>query len=330
MGVALQLIQPELFQSYVEQTERTYTKNYLDVDKSMPTSFLQTHSKGSDKNGYMTLKKEVFSIQLDEQHIGFTTMTYKRGLCIKTGPTIIYEKFRGMGLGPKTQEAIVTHAKTLAFRKTYGTVSENAPSVQKYMLNSGYLPECTLKKHYHNQFDEIVYGRVIRTDDRPISIKSLPLTAALKSKKIVGVDVFNYETEILNLFDKYLVKTDSDLSVAFAKTTLYPMNQFSSKPKRLFAFYKENQLVGAMVAILKRGGALKVNLVGDVGFQSTLNCLEELHQTENVNIRKVTFFLQDFYKDFKKKLIASGYIDEGIINEPYMPKVDVSVISKIL
>ncbi len=330
MGVALQLIQPEYFQSYVDQTERTYTKNYLDVDKSMPASFLQTHTKGSDKNGYMTLKKEVFSIQLEGQHIGFTTMTYKRGMCIKTGPTILFEKFRGMGLGPKTQEAIVSHAKTLAFRKTYGTVSENAPSVQKYMLNSGYKPECVLKKHYHNQFDEIVFGRVIRSEERPITLENIALTENLISKKITGIDIFNYETELLSLFDRYLVKTDQDLSIAFAKTTLYPMNQFSNKPKRLFAFYKDNQLVGAMVAILKRGGALKVNLVGDVGLQSTLDCLEELKQTEDVKIRKVTFFLQDFYKDFKSNLISQGYIDEGVIYEPYMPKVDVNVISKIL
>lgn len=91
MNLKLSLIDEKCFESYIKNTQKTYTENYLDVDNTMPESFLKTHQSGKDNNGYMTVKKEVYQIFSNEIRVGFTTLTYKRGNCIKTGPTILFE-----------------------------------------------------------------------------------------------------------------------------------------------------------------------------------------------------------------------------------------------
>ncbi len=68
---------------------------------------LKLNALGDDQNGIFTTRKEVFSIS-DETVglVSFTTLTFKIGDSAKTGPTILFEEYRGKGYGASLQELI--------------------------------------------------------------------------------------------------------------------------------------------------------------------------------------------------------------------------------
>ncbi len=142
-----------LLKKIIVKQRATYTRlvtkhigaNYQDIDDSFAEANLRIHDLGFDPSGFFTRKKEVFGIHnSNETCIGFTTLTHKSGGCVKTGPTVIFPKYRSTGYGQATRKAIEEYVLRFKARKLYCTCPETSEDTIRYLLASGMRVEAHL------------------------------------------------------------------------------------------------------------------------------------------------------------------------------------------
>src|SRR5690349_633528 len=98
--VGLRRISQENRSAYKKLVMQHISPHYEDIDEGFASGALRIHDLGYDPTGFFTTKKEVLEIlDLRKRVIGFTTLTYKSGGCVKTGPTILRKPYRGKGYG---------------------------------------------------------------------------------------------------------------------------------------------------------------------------------------------------------------------------------------
>ena len=133
---------------YKKQVMKHVGANYEGIDETFAEANLRIHDLGFDPAGFFTTRKEVLSIN-NERHvcIGFTTLTYKSGGCVKTGPTILLPQYRSRGYGQATRKAIEEHAVRLKARKLYCTCPETSEGTTRYLIASGMRVEAHLANH---------------------------------------------------------------------------------------------------------------------------------------------------------------------------------------
>ena len=92
---------------YKKQVMKHVGANYEGIDETFAEANLRIHDLGFDPAGFFTKRKEVLSINNERNVcIGFTTLTYKSGDCVKTGPTILLPRYRSRGYGQAARKAI--------------------------------------------------------------------------------------------------------------------------------------------------------------------------------------------------------------------------------
>jgi RimJ/RimL family protein N-acetyltransferase len=314
-----------------EQVLNTYSKNYGDVDSSMIQQILQSNKTKRDEFGYMTLRKELKLIIHNKKEVGFTTLTWKRGGSVKTGPTILHPDSQGKGIGPLTQLAIQDYVLKNGGRKTYGTTSTGNLRALNYMLRSGYRVEAHLEKHYHAVNDELIVGRLLR----PVSIKKKFKSYSKGTDEVkitLATDYIfkKFSKELLNLINNDLVKTDSSLLKNLERCSVFPLSDFSKKPKRCYLLLEGESLLGAIILIPKRGGAVKVNVLGRVREIDIHNVVNTKLFTGDFQYRKISIFISDIHRDLRRSLLEKEWKREGQLESPYIEGVDLTVVSKVI
>lgn len=318
-------------EDYSSNTVKTYTKNYRDVDEEMPKSFIEIHKAKNDKNGYMTLRKTIYAIIVSQTHVGFTTLTFKRGGSVKTGPTILFPSFQGKGLGPEIQREIQAFAKSSGYRKTYGTVSSNAPHVLKYMLKAGYKQECILKYQYHEEWDEIILGKILKEEapfPPPVNFGHILKNSSIENAS--RLEVLQYKEPIINLYNEYLVQVDDNFIQSLANSTSTNLSSYSNKPRRLHLIKENNFLVGVICFIPKRGGTIKINSLGASNSEALATSMKLFIENATVKFRKFTLYIPNWDERLKDSAICCDFTYEGELYEPYRPGINLLVFSKFL
>lgn len=315
-------------------TTTTYQMNYGDVDASMAEHILDSHAVGADRIGYMTLRKEVFTVLHSGQPVGFTTLTWKRGGSVKTGPTILSPDCRGKGIGPLLQLEIQRHVATVGGRKTYGTVSDSNERAQRYMLKAGYEVETRLKDHYYPGKNELIFGRLLTRSQGNTSAKTNSDGIEFSRGQLVLAgrsELLRYSTSLIALFDRHLVTADTVLTSNLASAVDKNIRHFSTKPKRVVMILDGHSLKGALVVAPKRGGAVKVNLLGNLECETILQAIAlVLPELTAAGFRKLSIFLPFPPASLSQGLAADGWILEGYLREPYKTGIDVGILSKFL
>jgi hypothetical protein len=319
---------------YQKLVARHIAPSYADIDETFAASILRIHDLGYDPAGCFTTRKDVLEVSDQRKRtIGFTTLTFKSGGCVKTGPTILFARFRSKGLGLATRRAIEQRVRPLGVRKLYCTCPEKAERVVRHLLASGMRIEAHLERHYAPTHNELVFGKLLVADEvlafQPHTPPDLPARVAAPHhfKRVTLVSDFK------RLFDS----TWSIVPYSFAKAIVrqavdHPKTHHSQKPKRLVCLCRGRHCIAAILLAPKRGGAVKgVFLRGTRHQQSLRSLLGEAHAlARRLHGRKLYFLHPALDPVVLSTLRTSGFQSEGLIRAPYRPGQDVAVLSKFL
>jgi len=333
--VRLRLIGSKNRSAYQKLVMRHISPNYGEIDKSFPASNLHIHDLGYDPTGFFTAKKEVLEIcNRRGRVIGFTTLTYKSGGCVKTGPTILFEQFRKRGYGSATRAAIEERIHRAGYRKVYATCPHTSEQVAKYLMASGMRLEAHLERHYAPTHDEFVFGKLLVADEPPAA-RAMPLGPDLSATVCdpASLDRAGLVADFAALFKR----TWSPVSLNFAREIVrqaldVKTTEKSAKPKRLVCLENRNHCVAAAVLLPKRGGAVKGLLLRGTRNAASLRTLltKSGNLAADLGGRKLYFIHPVLDATGLAILRSAGFQTEGLIRAPYRPGQDAVVISRFL
>lgn len=330
--VSLRRIAAHNREAYKRLVYAHISRNYEDIDESFAKSNLKVHDLGRDPVGFFTARKEVLEIRSDHRLVGFTTLTYKSGGCVKTGPTILLKKFQRRGYGLATRKAIEERIFPGA-RKIYCTCPDREKDVINYLLASGMRIEGHLERHYAATHNELIFGKLLVADETLPSYER----SALTSVPGVLCDPHSFERRTLvgdfaSLFGSTWSPVSRNFAQAIIKQAVKPEDEQVAKPKRLVCLENCGRCIAAIVLLAKRGGAIKgVFLRGTSHLPSLRLLLDEACYLSSDLGRKKIYFLHPLTDSSVLGLLRSaGFQSEGLIRAPYRPGQDAAVMSRFL
>jgi len=320
--------------AYEKLVLRHISRHYQGIDETFARANLKIHDLGFDPAGFFTKKKEVLAVYDPmSKCIGFTTLTYKSGGCVKTGPTLLLDRYRGRGYGQATRRAIEERVREAGARKIYCTCPESAVDTVRYLLASGMRVEAHLECHYAATHDELVFGKLVVSDEN-----SVPPVATLKLLKGEIVDPVAFQRQGLVGDIKVMFgKTWSPVSSRFVEALLSQAieqraTRHHEKPKRLVCLRTGRSCVGAIVLLPKRGGAVKGLLLRATSHEASLRKLLQaaLAEVIRLNGRKLYFLHPAADASAVVFMKSNGFRAEGLLRAPYVPGQDVVVMSRFV
>lgn len=320
---------------YRKLVTRHISPHYEEIDETFAASALKIHDLGKDPAGFFTTEKRVLEI-LDERRrvVGFTTLTYKSGGCVKTGPTVLLRPFRRRGYGLATRLAVEEYVRSADARKIYCTCPEGAETVVRYLLRSGMRIEAHLERHYAATHNELVFGKLLVADEPP-AYRPRPATRE-RPGTVCDPGSFRRRTLAAD-FAKLFERTWSHVSLPFARgivaQALDPKpRRPSSKPKRLVCLGSGGRCIAAIVLLPKRGGSVKGLFLRRTGHESSLRSLlgAACGMAARMGARKLYFLHPMFDSPVLGIIRSAGFQVEGLIRAPYRSGQDVVVISRFL
>lgn len=332
--VSLRRIADDQRDLYRKEIKTYVGPNYEEIDSSFAEANLRTHDLGHDPTGFFTLRKEVLTIlSKRNQPIGFTTLTYKRGGSVKTGPTILFKEYQNKGYGRATRTAIEDHVRSQKMRKVYCTAPQSSFEVIKYLLSSGYRVEAHLDRHYARDHGDIVFGKLIGPG---VEQQKLRKPDSDRHGKLCKPDYFEkgeLAKAIKSLFAKTWFKIDLEFAQKIVDDSLDDnASGYEEKPKWLACLSDGDICIGAAILLPKRGGAIKTLVVRGTSDRGSLKRLiksaEELAKEQSR--RKIYFLHPIADHEVIDLLIDGGYLPEGLLRAPYVDGRDVVVYSKFL
>lgn len=332
--VTLAPIKRQQRETYRRLVVRHIGANYADIDDTFPDSNLRIHDLGYDPAGFFTTGKEVLAINDSRRNcIGFTTLTYKSGGCLKTGPTILFPQYRRKGLGLATRNAIEVRARGSGVRKLYCTCPDVNLDTVRYLMSSGMRVEAHLERHYAVTHNELVFGKLLYFDGT--AVPGRPIQSQRKGE-IVPAKVFR-RPQLIRDFRSMFENTWRAVSVDFARKLITQAVDLETakqheKPKRLVCLGSEGKCIAAAVLLPKRGGAVKGILLRSTNHTSSISKLLEAALTMAVGLRgrKVYFLHPVMDSTALGMLHRAGFHAEGVLRAPYVAGQDVMVMSRFL
>lgn len=307
---------------------------YSDINKGFIDHILESHRKGVDPYGYFTLKKKVYTLFKDEEIIGFTTTTWKRGNSVKYGPTMLKEEKRGEGLGSALRKLIDSRLKYEGVRKTYSTIPETHTSAYKYLIRSDYQIEAHMRRQYHEDHDELVFGKVLHGGSPSRSL-SLSRTTCDAITFEVGSSPFdNFQNFVIKRAEPWYEEIDRNFVTSVQEAEERGLDaQHSKKGKRVFIGHQSGEIQSIAIASLKRGDAVKVSpvfttITGD-GLEKFWEQVEH-NLRETINVRKIYTHVPVLDQALISFFRTSGFSCEGLLREPYKEGIDLVFFGKLV
>lgn len=321
----------DLYKKLIDQ----YVKaSYEEIDRSFAEAILNIHDRGYDPTGFFTTNKEVLTITNPKSSvIGFTTLTYKRGGSVKTGPTVLLEEYQDQGYGQATRTEIENYVREHGRRKVYCTCPQNSFAVIRYLLTAGYRVEAHLDNHYARDHGELVFGKLVGPG---IQHRPLKEVSDSSSARLCGPEAFD-RNDLVRSIKKLFNATWFEIEKRFAQQIVddsldASLTGYAEKPKWLVCLSSHGQCVGAAILLPKRGGAVKTLIVrGTKDTSSLLRLIKGAESLANEQHRRKIYFLHPIGDhQFVDLLISRRYQGEGLLREPYVAGRDVVVYSRFL
>jgi predicted transcriptional regulator len=333
--VGLRRISREQRDEYKKLVLQHISPHYEEIDEGFASAALRIHDLGYDPTGFFTTKKEVLEIvNRRGRVIGFTTLTYKSGGCVKTGPTILRKRFRGKGYGLAARLGIEEYLRPGKTRKLYCTCPETAERVIRYLLASGMRIEAHLALHYATTHNELVFGKLLVADEPLVD----PGRLTIRNRSGQLCDPASIRRGVLAAdFAKLFEATWSPVSKAFARAIISQAldernRDQTEKPKRLVCLRDGRHCIAAIALLPKRGGAVKGLLLRGTRHVLSLTGLvnDACRLAASLKGRKV-YFIHPVLDSLALGILrSSGFQTEGLLRAPYRPGQDAVVMSKFL
>lgn len=300
-----------------------------------PEFVLESHLASYDPFGYLTKKKTIWGFYIENQvtPVGFTVVTEKRGGSIKFGPSALSHEHRGLGLA--TQFRLLVENEYPNARKAYNTLPDNNLAALSYVLKAGYKVEAHLAKQYHEQNGEFVVGKLLKN---PL-IKYNPITLVRDKKIDQPLIIKDWEEEpdknIEKIVAEFLVYAYEEINTEFIEGIKVASNnsyvELSKKSKKLFLAKRGEEFIGMIIVTPKRGGSLKCSPLALKNDDS--EALEKLISTAieafpGRSSRKLYLHITDFDTWLLQEIKRLGFIQEGVLREPYKTGVNMFVMGK--
>jgi len=307
---------------------------YEEIDNRFVDHIIESHNQGKDPYGYFTLKKDVFTLLVDDEVAGFTVATRKRGHSVKYGPTILKEEFQGEGFGPQFRTSLDAKLQEEGVKKTYSTIPEHAENAYKYLIRSGYSIEAHLEKQYSPDHGELVFGKVLSNGSSEID--SMPSRSTVDDFEITrGSERFDgFRRFVTQRMARWYDGIDGDFVEAVQKAEQRALEgDLSKKGKAVYVGHLDDAIKCCVICSRKRGKGFKLSpLLTEVSGSAAIKFLEHVEHelmTEH-EVRK--FYSHVPLRD--SELISifkqSGYQPEGTIKQPYKPAVDMVFMGKMV
>ncbi len=289
---------------------------YDEITGSFAKSILTCHRRGIDKNGIFTLGKEIFAICRGSRLLGFTTVTYKVGGSVKTGPTIILSRYRRKGYGLAARLALAERLRRSGVRKMYCTCPDSDRRVINHLLGSGYRIEAHLHSHYTIRHGELVFGKFLKGGQRVSAVHR-------KLRRTPG-----YRVDPTSVGSNALAQLLNDaLSANWGRLPLRAARrivEMARRPRTGVYEEKEVNLVcvgdkkrcnGAIVLIPKRGGSAKGLCLPATKHLPTIDRLIGAAEDEaRATGRRKLYFLHPMLDHRTiRALRQRGYAAEGVL-----------------
>lgn len=282
--------------------------------------------------GFSTLDRQVFEVYHGSKLLGFTTLTYKAGDCIKTGPTLFFDKHSNNGHGQELRKLLHAIGEALGIRKIYCTCPATNLPAMCYLLSSGYIAETTLGEHYKKGVNEMILSRAL-TWNKTLQLENPSLKCPIG--KITGI---TSKKRGLSAIQKFIQR--------IMRETFFPVDEkwlggiisswkptpsaSSRKDRKLFVAKGQNGVLAVLISIPKRGKTIKQILLSDTSDVEGLGKL--IHAAElsysKLKFRKASAYFRADDTIQQNVLASAGYFSEGMLRAPFQPGKDFFIYSK--
>jgi predicted transcriptional regulator len=319
---------------YVKLVTQEIAPKYDEITEDFAINNLRSERLGYDPNGILTVRKEVVAIENPNGAlVGFTTLTHKLGGSVKTGPTVLLPGKRKRGWGSAARRAIAEKASTEGIRKLYCTCPDWDLPVVNYLLRAGYKIEAHLARHYTKRNGELVFGLQLSNHTRPTGTDDF----ARQQIAAAPADLAKFrKTEIVRAFRTLFSMTWSKVNTATASKII---GGYFRKPKRVgyedkpitvVGVAAKKKIIGLVLLIPKRGGAVKALLLSRTANHDALHHLIKLAE-ERVKFgqrRKLYFIHPIADTNIISSFVRHGYVAEGVLRSPYREGQDAAVYAR--
>lgn len=332
--VRLRRIRRSEHAKYIKLVTQEIAPKYDDITKQFAQSILRSQRLGYDPNGILTVRKEVMAIEnANHALIGFTTFTHKLGGSVKTGPTVLLPGKRKLGWGSATRAAIAEKARLERIRKLYCTCPDWDVAAATYLLRAGYRIEAHLASQYTRRNGEFVFGLQLENHN----LRSAVVNPSRSNIRGVLAELTRFtKAEIVSAFRTLFSHTWTRVSTTTASEMIGGYFRHSKrlayeeKPISLVAVAGRKRLVGMVLLVPKRGGAVKALLMSGTMHRDTLRRLIKLAEgAVSRGKRRKLYFIHPMADDkVISVLVQYGYIAEGVLRSPYRKGQDAAVYSR--
>lgn len=335
--VSLRSIRPAERAEYKRLVAKHIGPNYDEIDDAFATRTLDVHDLGRDPLGFFTTVKKVFGIEDTRgKLVGFTTLTLKSGGSLKSGPTILLEKFRNRGFGRATRRAIETYATEQGARKVYCTAPATGFSTIRYLLAADMKVEAHLTRQYTTRHDELVFGKFVVTDQivkqPPLSLRPTPASVRSLADMPRSEAVASYRRMFAEFFHDMPTKRAQEILARAKPLLTQSAATLATKPREHLCLVARKKCRAFLTLIPKRGGAMKAVLIRDTDHKPSIEQLIEagLRLASEVKERKIYFLhpLRDVV--LVCLLIEKDFRCEGVLRAPYRQGDDIIVLARFL
>lgn len=282
--------------------------------------------------GFSTLDRQVYEVYRGGKLVGFTTITYKAGDCIKTGPTILFDNDHNKGWGQELRKLLHHVGEALGLRKVYCTCPATNLKAMCYLLSSGYIAETTLGEHYKKGSNEIILSRALSWN-KPLQLENPTLKCPIgritsitaKKRNLTAIQKF-----IHRAMREMFFPVDEKWLMGIISSWKATPSASSRKDRKLLVAYGQSSVLAVLISIPKRGKTIKQILLSDTSDVEGLSKL--IHAAEagyaKLKFRKASAYFRADDTVQQNVLAGMGYFSEGMLRAPFRPGKDFFIYSK--
>lgn len=324
--LSLSTLSPSLVPLFADSIRLAVGAAYEDIDTDFIEQLLDVDR--AQRGAFSTRRKHVLTISWNKLPVGFTVLTEKVHGAWKSGPTVLFEEFRGLGLGRLVRGKIEDYCRSRGAWKLYCTCPSNDPRVLAYLMASGMKMEASLAEHLCRGRDELVLVRRLSNSRGP----SVRRARARKRKfAITGVRVSRVgSAEFLGkigvaffcrMLPGWYFSPPNSLRTGILGTMAdleRGESKYSAKGRMLFVCVAgSGRPMAAILCTVKRSQMLKLNIVSAVDHLGIFRKLLKTVLKDTTDFRRLYVTVPEHALHLRHVLSETGFSFEGVLRDAF-------------
>jgi predicted transcriptional regulator len=309
-------------------------REYGEIDYSFSRRIKRVSKLEIDPEGYFTKKKEIFEILADQKLAGFIVATEKYGGSVKLGPAIVFPEFRRKGLISIVHTILEYLLVKKECHKLYVTFPSYRTDLKSLFIKGGFHIEAQMREHYIPSQDEIVMAKKLKMENNQKYLAEINRPDISITRVCILKDFDEEFTRLMKkVFPNLYFDIDNKWISILINTCRSDEIDYSTKSKLILGGYtKDDELVGILITVPKRGGSVKMTPVINSRNPSVIYFLTKSAEKhyEDLERRKIYFIVADCDGPTIVGLKSLNYYAEGLLSRPWSTVTDAIVLSKML